>query len=828
MPLTVYRLCCNHKRVKTHPTILWVLLSASVLLSRASVSAADNDNFANADLRQGTNITYVSSLTGATFESGEPAAAGTNTVWMKWAASDSGPVQLRMEGFWPATSYAVYTGSSVDQLQSVNLTYVPANGTDRFIALKDTVYYFQFSGVGTVFTFHLNFYPFGNSVNDDFENALVINSPASFGPASVADATMELGEPAHMGAVPQKSIWWRIQPTVSTTGYIDGTGGLASNVVFALYSGDSVETLQLISKTTTKYFNIHLGAGQSYYLAAAVPTNAWGDVAGFVGHFSGGWSEPLPGNLLQEPSWEGTGLLNAEYWHWSAAIGGYVNENGGVDGKTWPAVPASTTIWQDFPTMPGHTYTIRFATFIGGSLSAGSGNAATEVLWDTNQLAVATIPEAGAGSWHWNIFSAVASNTTTRISFRPLTRAVEMDAFSVVDASAPPEIVTQPASVSTLVGGTASFLVGARGSTPLHYQWCFNQTPLGGENDKRLVLDSVGTNQAGNYSVIVTNGFGAVTSQVASLVVDAPQVATILAQPFGDTVTVGGYFQASVVASGTPPLSYQWFHNDTLVGGATNRSLVLTNIQPADSGEYTVRVQDTASTVWSLPAQLTVSTAVEGGGTIDFRNDFPGWTNLWAPVFDLDGVTPLSGSQYVAQLYAGPTLAQLRPAAPPTPFRAGFNAGFFQPQLITLASVPVGSNAVVQVMAWDTAFGDSYEQARFTGGKVGKSQILNVTTGGDGAPDGSLLGMSSFSLQAGLPFFQLATIQFLERQPGNLVIWELFGQPGSLYVIEKSDQINEVVWRPYTVVTNVTGTVTFSDQANSGSAVVLYRARILN
>jgi hypothetical protein len=502
-----------------------------------------------------------------------------------------------------------------------------------------------------------------------------------------------------------------------------------------------------------------------------------------------------------------------------------VNENsGGVDGSTWPTVPRGTTIWQDFPTVPGHAYAIRFATF-ANPLSGGSGNGEIEVQWDTNQLAVAIFE---AGAWCWNNYVAVASNTTTRISFRSLTRSVEMDAFSIVDRCVPPKIVTQPAPVSTLVGGMASFLVGAVGSAPLHYQWCFNQEPIGGENDKRLILDSVGTNQAGNYSVIITNGFGAVTSQVVSLVVDAPLVATILAQPFGDRVPVGGYFQTSVVASGAPPLSYQWFRDGVLIVGATNRSLILTSVQPADAGAYTIRVRDASSTVWSLPAQLIVSAAVLGGGTIDFRNDFPGMTNAWAPVFDLDGVTPLSGSQFKAQLYAGPTLAQLRPAGTPTPFRTGIQAGFFDPQLITLANVPSGSNAFVEVMAWDTTFGDSYEQARFTGGKVGKSEILQVTTGGGGAPAGSLLGLPSFSLQAGLPYFQLAEIQFLQRQPGNLVWWELHGQPGSLYVIEKSDQNNEIVWRPYMVVTNVSGTVTFSDQANSGSAVVLYRARILN
>ena len=139
-----------------------------------------------------------------------------------------------------------------------------------------------------------------------------------------------------------------------------------------------------------------------------------------------------------------------------------------------------------------------------------------------------------------------------------------------------------------------------------------------------------------------------------------------------------------------------------------------------------------------------------------------------------------------------------------------------------------GSNAVVQVCAWDAACGTSYEQARATGGRFGKSSILQVTVGGGGQPPRRLQGLQSFSLQAGLPFFEVGTIAFVERQPPNTIVWALHGQPGSLYLIEKSERSKETVWHPFTVITNVTGTVTFTDTANSGNANVWYRARILD
>src|SRR6185437_2423891 len=217
--------------------------------------------------------------------------------------------------------------------------------------------------------------------------------------------------------------------------------------------------------------------------------------------------------------------------------------------------------------------------------------------------------------------------------------------------------------------------------------------------------------------------------------------------------------------------------NGTNIVGATNQNLSLTNVQSDAAGTYVVRVQDSSSTVWSLPARLVVSTNDMGGGQINFANWYvtPIRTNA-LPVFDADGTTLLSGSEYVAQLYAGPDLASLRPVGQPTPFQGGYNAGIFVPETLTLGNVAPGSNAVVQVRAWDTAFGPSYEAARAMGGRFGKSQIFQVAAGGGGSSPADLQGLQSFSLEAGLPYLQVATITFLERQPPNTLVWALHGQ----------------------------------------------------
>jgi hypothetical protein len=239
-----------------------------------------------------------------------------------------------------------------------------------------------------------------------------------------------------------------------------------------------------------------------------------------------------------------------------------------------------------------------------------------------------------------------------------------------------------------------------------------------------------------------------------------------------------------------------------------------------------VTVSNSAGVVWSLPAKLVVSEAVNGGGLIDFRSHFVTTVTNKLPVLDLDGVTPLNGNGFRAQLYAGPSLELLRPAGQPTPVQTGFDAGYFVPQLVSLANVPPGSNCVVQVRAWEFDKGNSYEEARALGGKFGRSEILTVTVGGDSLPPAYLTGLQSFGLQAGLPYLTVGILQFSERLPDGTVVWSLTGEPRFRYVIEKAAE--NFLWQPFLVVTNVSGTVTFTDSSTGDSALTLYRARILD
>jgi hypothetical protein len=66
----------------------------------------------------------------------------------------------------------------------------------------------------------------------------------------------------------------------------------------------------------------------------------------------------------------------------------------------------------------------------------------------------------------------------------------------------PPFITTQPANQTVVMGGTATFTVGAEGKRSLSYQWSFNGTNLlVGATNSWLTLTHVQLSQAGNYTV---------------------------------------------------------------------------------------------------------------------------------------------------------------------------------------------------------------------------------------------------------------------------------------------------------------------------------------
>jgi len=168
-----------------------------------------------------------------------------------------------------------------------------------------------------------------------------------------------------------------------------------------------------------------------------------------------------------------------------------------------------------------------------------------------------------------------------------------------------PQITGVPQSVTTTNGSTATFVVTATGSPILGYQWRFNGADIPGGDGLALVIANVQLANAGNYSVRVSNAVGVVESAAVALTVLVPPAVT--SPPQSRMELAGATANFSVVATGTAPLGFQWFLNDTnALAGATNATLTLTNLQLTQAGSYRVSVGNSAGFLLSGPAVLTI------------------------------------------------------------------------------------------------------------------------------------------------------------------------------------------------------------------------------
>jgi sugar lactone lactonase YvrE len=85
----------------------------------------------------------------------------------------------------------------------------------------------------------------------------------------------------------------------------------------------------------------------------------------------------------------------------------------------------------------------------------------------------------------------------------------------------PPAISTQPQSQTVVAGGTVQFSITATGIPAPTYQWFHNGNPFSGATASTLSFTNARSSDAGEYTVVVTNPLGSVTSATATLTVTA-------------------------------------------------------------------------------------------------------------------------------------------------------------------------------------------------------------------------------------------------------------------------------------------------------------------
>ena len=195
---------------------------------------------------------------------------------------------------------------------------------------------------------------------------------------------------------------------------------------------------------------------------------------------------------------------------------------------------------------------------------------------------------------------------------------------SVTVTAAPPVFVQQPVSASVLAGASAIFNSLAAGSNPLRYQWYFQSSLLLNQTNRQLALNAVTPAAIGSYFVLANNQFGSATSAVVQLTVNQPP---LLQQALSNVVVnAGSTVTLNVAASGDGPLTYAWQFNGATAAG-TNSTLLLTHIQPAQSGFYRVTISNPYGSVSSAarvsvfgPAGLVVAWGDNSGGQTNVPN----------------------------------------------------------------------------------------------------------------------------------------------------------------------------------------------------------------
>ena len=235
----------------------------------------------------------------------------------------------------------------------------------------------------------------------------------------------------------------------------------------------------------------------------------------------------------------------------------------------------------------------------GFSLSvSASGSGSLAYQWRKNGVAI-----VGATTSSYSIPSCLVSDAGSYDVTISTAESSTTSLAATVTVNVPPRISTQPVSTVTYAGINLSLTIAASGTSPISFQWYKDGVAINGALSSVYTLSGPLLNKAGAYDVVVTNVAGSVRSN-STLVFTPPHIVT---QPTPASVALGAGTTFSVVAGGSPSLTYQWYRNGTAVPGATSDRYTFGATTVSDAGTYYVIVSNAYGTTRSSSAILTVS-----------------------------------------------------------------------------------------------------------------------------------------------------------------------------------------------------------------------------
>ena len=175
--------------------------------------------------------------------------------------------------------------------------------------------------------------------------------------------------------------------------------------------------------------------------------------------------------------------------------------------------------------------------------------------------------------------------------------------------SQPPAIIVPPVNTATTVGYAATFMVAASGSGTLSYQWSDRNGPISGAtNPTYTTPPTTAADNGDTFTVTVTSSFGTVTSNPVTLTVDASANVAITTQPASQSAVVGQSATLTVVATGSPALTYQWYQvGSGAIPGATQASYTTPVFTATGTQSFYVIVTNPLGQVQSSTAVVTVN-----------------------------------------------------------------------------------------------------------------------------------------------------------------------------------------------------------------------------
>ena len=363
------------------------------------------------------------------------------------------------------------------------------------------------------------------------------------------------------------------------------------------------------------------------------------------------------------------------------------------------------------------------------------------------------------------VVTATGSNTVLQFGSQDNNSFLGLDDITLTPGFAP-AISTQPTNLTILSGGNAVFSATASGSDPLAYHWRKNGAnfanggAISGATSNVLTFTAATTNNNGNYSLVITNAFGSITSAVVTLTVNLLNPSITLASPenpagYKDSLNFNTVVTPANVTGGVQFFTNGiFFDSESLVAGTA--ASVFTAVLPRGTNQITVVYPGDVN---DLPATNTITQIV---------------TNH-----------PPTATTYFARRFAG--LSLQIPVV-----NLSSNWSDVDGDTVSLAAIGVSTDGV-------TVTNNAGTLVYCSSNNVNDKFICTITDGFGGT---NFQNVSITILQ--FPTNAIPAISSLVSTAGNTISLNLAGASGFTYVLETTTNFNSSAgWLP--IATNIMG-----------------------